>query len=286
MTEIIDYEPPGKENENGNSAPETIKKALESIDALKKKSLIIFGNAINSVGIFAQSYSERINSFIDNLSPTIDRLKHILSSVAIYSKPMLAISELSDAQYVYWDYLDEDLIDELLSTQNTNKFLRLRLEKEKYKSVFETLKKCKNSKIVTNKRLIDQVAFSFENGKNDIAVLGLIALIDDALSFATGDFSTSICNRANPLIDKIENDESIESDEFSILVLLITFRETVESFGKFSDFYSPEEKKLNRHRIAHGHSYKRKTKLDCVKLINFLYGIILLDELSNKRLND
>ena len=48
---------------------------------------------------------------------------------------------------------------------------------------------------------------------------------------------------------------------------------------KFDD---PEPKILNRHWIMHGRSLRRKTKLDCVKMIRFIYGIILLDEIAQQ----
>ena len=81
---------------------------------------------------------------------------------------------------------------------------------------------------------------------------------------------------------KLEDNEEIENDEFSVFALLITFRETMESFSHNSDFKKKEPKNLNRHWIMHGRSRRRKTKLDCIKTIRFIYGIILIDELSKK----
>jgi metal-dependent hydrolase (beta-lactamase superfamily II) len=84
-------------------------------------------------------------------------------------------------------------------------------------------------------------------------------------------------------VDKtLEDNEEIENDEFSVFALLITFRETMESFSRNSDFKKKEPKNLNRHWIMHGRSRRRKTKLDCIKTIRFIYGIILIDELSKK----
>ena len=59
--------------------------------------------------------------------------------------------------------------------------------------------------------------------------------------------------------------------------LFYTFNKTVEIFTANSDFHGKEPKGLNRHWIAHGRSRRKKTKLDCVKLINLVYGIILID---------
>lgn len=57
-------------------------------------------------------------------------------------------------------------------------------------------------------------------------------------------------------------------------------------FSANSEFSKKELKGLNRHWIAHGRSLKRKTKLDVVKMINLIYGMLLINELDDHSNSD
>lgn len=63
---------------------------------------------------------------------------------------------------------------------------------------------------------------------------------------------------------------------------MLTFEKTMELFSTNFDFKGEEPKELNRHWIMHGRSRRRKTEHDCVKLIYFIYGILLIDEFGKK----
>ncbi len=233
-----------------------------------------------------QDISKRL---LESLAPFTERMAEITKSVTKLSRPFNVMEKLADSQYVYWDYFDSDMMDFVLNTENTNKALRLYHNKEKFKSVNETINKCLNSKSVQpNKALFEQSINAFNNGDTDLAVVGVVATIDGALEVLSDNPKvTSIFKRAKALLDKIENadDEEIlaklENYDTSIIILTRTFEKTLETFTTNQyPFSGPEPKFLNRHWIMHGRSKRRKTKLDCIKLINFLYGIIILDELS------
>jgi hypothetical protein len=216
-------------------------------------------------------------------------MAEVAKSAAKLSRPFSVMEKLADAQYVCWDYFDPDMMDFVINNENTNKALRLYHNKEKFKSVNETINKCLNSKCVQpNKGLFEQSINAFNNGDTALAVVGIVATIDGALEVLSDNPRvTSIFKRAKVLLDNLENEDDeeilakLEKSEISIIILTRTFEKTLETFSANSDFSKPEPKGLNRHWIMHGRSKRKKTKLDCVKLINFLYGIILLDELSN-----
>lgn len=281
MAEKLDIEMPKDDDNESFPLNEQLEQIHQSLGRISNVLGYHLEISIHSIMLFINDFSRKLDSIYENINPAIDRLKRIASSIKSFSRLMASIDKLCGVQYVCWDYLDEDFISGLLQSNNTNKYLRLRFEKEKYKSVYDTIEKCKKSDLVPNKRLLEQVEFSFVNGKNEIAILGLIALIDDALTLVSGDASTSIRNRVEPIIEQLNDNDSIESDEYAIIIFLFTFESTVKSFDRFVDFSLPEGKELNRHMIVHGRAHRRKTKLDCVKLINILYGIILLDELAN-----
>ena len=138
------------------------------------------------------------------------------------------------------------------------------------------------SRMFPYEKLFKQAMDAFECGSNDLALLGFLSVTDGLLTDISENVTTSIYKRASPILEKLENSESLENSEYAELALLITFRDTMESLSANSDFTQKEPMNLNRHWIMHGRSRRRKTKLDCVKMIRFIYGIILLDEFSRK----
>ena len=208
-----------------------------------------------------------INKAIDNMPDFLE-----------LTRPISAISVLGDAQFVTWEFMHKPFVDEVLESHNINKTLRLYYEKEHYQSVFETAEKCKGHPIIgSNKKVYEQAISAFRAGHTDIAVIGLTATLDGALSVASEKLITSIPKRVEEFLNKIRTKKTVTPREISIFSLLSTFQKSMAIFGADSDFHKPEPKNLNRHWIAHGRSYRKKTKLDCVKLIHMLYAIILLD---------
>ena len=174
------------------------------------------------------------------------------------------------------------MTDLVLSIDDTNEALQLYHEKENYESVFKTAEKCLDSPMTrTNRLLFKQSLDAFSNDNSDLASVGIIATIDGALdSISDNPKIVNIKRRSNPLLEKMKNEEELDKHEATLIFLLQSFEKALEMFAKPSEFDKPEPNFINRHWIMHGRSKRRKTKLDCVKLINFLYGIILLDELS------
>ena len=227
----------------------------------------------------AVDFTKQISEIFE---PLLDKLSELVKSVKKLSKPFSVMEKLADSQYVYWKF-DSDMMDYVLNNENTNKALRLYHEKEKYASVFETANKCINCPALkANKKLLEQAVDAFKSGNLELAIVGLTATIDGSLELIPNNPKASIYLRAKKLLDKIENEEVLDSHETSLIILLTTFESTLKTFTTNSFYFDKTEpKNLNRHWIMHGRSKRRKTKLDCVKLINFLYGIILLDELAN-----
>lgn len=87
-------------------------------------------------------------------------------------------------------------------------------------------------------------------------------------------------NRSTSILKRIEDTETIESDDIAVLVLVCTFQKATDSISLPIKFTENEPDRLNRHFIMHGRSKTNFTKLDCVKLIILIYGLILLDDLS------
>ena len=212
------------------------------------------------------------------------QLKEVAVAVSESLRPLRAAEMLGEAQYVYWNFMTNEFVDVIINSQNINETLGELIERDNFKAVDDTIEKCRTNPYMGNYTyLFDQSVAAFLNGQLDLAVTGFTSIIDGLLSDTSGNQTTRIATRANAIIEKLEENETVDSDEYALMILLFTFEKTMELFSASSDFKGEEPKELNRHWIMHGRSRRRKTKLDCVKLVNFIYGILLIDEFGKKR---
>ena len=243
-----------------------------------------FQNAKNVIYELITKYIEMIQPILNAADSFRKTAIMVLKRFIELTKPLRAVGLLSDNQFVVWEYPTQDFVEELVNSTNVDKTLRLIYEKEKYSSVIDIAKKCSESPILqNNKRLFDQAIKAFKKGDTDLAILGITATLDGTLSNISGNTTTSFYKRAEALIDKLKSAESLMTlgeEEYSVIILAISLDRTLQSFIARSDFNGKEPKSLNRHWIMHGRSSKRKTKLDCVKLIRLLYGLIIIYNLS------
>lgn len=255
---------------------------LEELSAtIKNFNATYFGAIQETLNSFRTTYFDAIQSTLNEIT---SRFGEVAKGLSEWSRPYRAIEKLGDNQYVYWDYLDDEMIDKLLQSTNVNKTMRELNARKNYADIKAIASKCSESpRMAPYQTILKQAMTSFKNGGNELALLGFLSIIDGLLSDVSNNItSTSIYGRANPILEKLENSEAVENNEYAELALLITFRDTMESLSAKSDFSKKEPKNLNRHWIMHGRSRRRKTRLDCVKMIRFIYGIILLDEFSRK----
>lgn len=252
----------------------------------KYEGLTVFLNELSTtISAFRATYFESIKETINQaLSVISNRFAEVAKSLAEWSRPSRAIMKLGENQYVYWEYLDDEMIDLILQSKNVNKTLRKLNSQKGFADIKSVASKCVESpRMMPYQKMFNQAMDAFGIGNNELALLGFISIIDGLLSDVSNKITvTSISGRANPILEKLENSEVVENSEYAELALLMTFRAAMEMLGANSDFTQKEPQNLNRHWIMHGRSRRRKTKLDCVKMIRFIYGIILLDEFSRK----
>lgn len=236
--------------------------------------------ATDGIANVLQGFTAQVQELINSYTFKFDEFARRLSESM---KPFRAIQKLSENQYVYWDYLSPDFIDSIIATDNVNKTLRELHLKNKGREIQNIIEITRSKEqLLPYTKLYSQSVAAFDSRNNELALIGLLSVMDGILSDVSKNDTTSIFKRADAILKKIEDDDDVESDEFGILALTYTFRKTMESLSANSDFSKKEPKNLNRHWIMHGRSRRMKTKLDCIKIIRFIYGIILIDELSRK----
>ena len=236
---------------------------------------------------FSRRMAESLLRVQDAIKPLSDTLNNALpKSLDIdlptcFSRPFVAYRKLGDAQFVYWDRLSDETIDILYDTQNTDKTLRALLGKKQFQPIDETVEKtCSHLKNKQQLRVYQQSVEAYRAGQFDLAVLGVTSVFDGVLSAVSRNITTNLSKRINIIIDKIRKQNVLGQEEYSIVVLGFTLEKTLESFAADSRFSEKEPKALNRHWIAHGRSRRKKTKLDCVKMIHLIYGLLIIGDLD------
>lgn len=238
-----------------------------------------------------QACAESMRKTLSSLQPMLDYARNLRNTFLSYAPKVVEASraitvscKLGEAQYVQWDYMEPVLFDAILSSQNTNKTLREQIiVREKQTSVNETIKKTQVSPMMKRHlRVYNQAIDAFHNGNNDLAVIGLTTVFDGLLSDVSGINTSKIKRRLDVVMDKMEKCLQLDPKEYALATFLFTFEDSVSSFTKTVDFKEKEPKGLNRHWVAHGQSRRKKTKLDCVKVINLIYGLLLIEELERK----
>ncbi len=199
------------------------------------------------------------------------------------SRTMEAIRRLGDEQFVYWEFLSREFIDRIVDAEDVGIELEKVYITENNNATVTLLDQLQNHPMMErHKALMEQAVCSAEHGCYDLAVIGLTAIFDGLLSDLTGDQTTKLVARSNAVFKKLENNETIDSDEYAILTLMLTYEKTISLFAVHSDFLQEEPTYLNRHWIMHGRSTHPKGRLDFIKLLHIIYGLLLIKDLSDQ----
>lgn len=257
-------------------------------DNLNLPDFSAFAEATQKYQEMMQPMTEALQKFSEMMLPikeATESFKAQFGDIAIEfaetTRPFLAIDKFKDAQYVYWDFMPRDFMEEVIASENINKTLGVYESQNKYQKSETVLAKClQHPYMLPQMRVLEQSISTYHSGQYDLAAIGLIAVIDSVLSEASRNLTHKPFDRCNAIFDKIAHNNALDSDEYAIMSLGLTYQAVVDMLYNTVLFSEEEPEHLNRHWIMHGRSKKKKTRLDCIKLINFLYGIILIDELS------
>lgn len=247
------------------------------------------GALLSQMQEFTRPVMEAVQNIQSTLQPIVEALEQYKPKVAEIGQALLqasrrfsAIRKMGDAQFVFWDYMTEEYVDAIVDSENINKTLREQMIRERFSKVYRTIDKTLSSAVMQkHKRLYSQSVNAFRSGDSDLAVTGFTSVFDGLLADTSGNPTSRLGPRINAIKQKLDNDELLNYDEYATITLAMTLEKTLDSFSAPSDFKGKEPKGLNRHWIAHGRSTRKKTKLDCVKMINLIYGLLLIGELES-----
>ncbi len=268
----MDDNEPKKISNIGSSLTESLRPLYEIgyyLGELVKKSAEWYNEVFKPL----QDFGREIRAKLVNISE--------VASAAF--KPLLVADKLGKHQYVIWEYMTLEFVDTIYKSSNVDKELRLMYEKDKYRLFYSLSQECINCLDGNNARILSQAIDSFSLKNYDLCAIGITVVIDGELSVVTGNPGTNIKRRLEPLLGKLDDDEVLSEDEYSLFSLYLTVDATMKTFAASSDFGNEKEPQyINRHWTMHGRTERRKTKIDCVKLLRFLYAIILLDKIEKE----
>ena len=227
------------------------------------------GALLSRMQEFTRPVMEAVHSIQSALKPIVEAIEQYRPKVAEIgqallqaTRPLSAIRKMGEAQFVFWDYMTEEFVDEIVDNKTIDKTLS-------------------SAVMQKHKRLYSQSVNAFRSGDSDLAVTGFTSVFDGLLADTSGNPTSRLGPRINAIKQKLDNDELLNHDEYATITLAMTLEKTLDSFSAPSDFKGKEPKGLNRHWIAHGRSTRKKTKLDCVKMINLIYGLLLIGDIES-----
>ncbi len=267
-----------------NNLPDDLKMPdFENLTApiaeLKARISELVSPMMNTLSHMEQILSPLLES-MQSVKIDIDGISTVLLNT---SRTMGTIRRLGEAQFVYWDFFSDEFIKSILDATNVDAELENLYISNNQEKIKKLLEKLENHVAMTRHRsLFQQTIHSAQNGDFALAIIGLISIFDGLLSDVTGNNSTKLAARSNVVFKKLENDETIDSDEFAILILMMTYEKSFGMFTAHSDFSQDEPEYLNRHWIMHGRSLRPKGSLDYLKILHLIYGFLLIKDIGDK----
>ena len=250
-------------------------KAKESINVTQ------LGQAL--IAIF-QPYHEISEKIKANMDSYISAFKKISEISATHK----AVEKLGKNQYVLRMTITNELIESVNATDLPD-MIDAAIEKhiENDKVTKETIQYINNGMGLNP--TFEQGLSAFYRHEYNSAILVFTSVLDRMLSECSELIGrVNIRQRVEAIHRKIEEkgDFYLNDLEAKDYALFLTYRDALDLFGKKFEFDEDEPELLNRHWIAHGRSNREYTRLDCIKVLNMIYGTIRMTELGKRDQED
>ena len=263
-----------------------ISSALSAISTVSKKYENSYGQIAKSIEPLIQM-SNRIAEITAPLQSMQNQLNHLLSPIAKISAQFSALRKLGDNQFIWFTQFTENLIDEIGNSENVNSLLDEVIKDNDYFETNEIIKTIRKSSVMKEKReLFSQSVSSYRRGHYLLACVGFVSIIDLLLTKISGVKTTKFLEKVEIAIAKANTDEVINEYDIKYFYMSFGLETTLKTVFAFSKFEEDEPHTLNRHWIAHGNTKKHYEKLDCIKLINLIYALLLIANIEGGELDE
>ncbi len=231
--------------------------------------------------------SQNPNATDEQIAEAEKGIRELIESIAKVwreevSKPLEAIEKLGKNQYVCWEDPGKEGYDRILEGENLNEWLlECSNETELKEMVSGALI---NPMLQQHTHLIEQAFRAYESGSYALAILGMLATIDALLSDVSGMInSTGMMQHINSILDKLSQKIPVTKRELKDAYLVCTTAITLKGLTINRNFDEPDPEGINRHWLMHGRSHREISKLDCIKMLRLINGILLMHELAEAK---
>lgn len=229
----------------------------------------------------------RFNAWANQLKTTLNSpetqalkasVNQIVENIPLSIK---AVHKLGREQYVCWERFSNEVAEQIMYSYCIDDLLLSHETKGSSPKINNTIEKCAIHCLMDGRKLLfSDIVSAYQNRLYMLTVIGLFSIIDGVLSEMTDEQKiTSISQRVKKLLDK---EIDFKYKGANIYSLLTTLSITTSSISAQSDFDLFEPTTLNRHWFIHGRSTRVCSQLDCIKLFNYLYGIMLFFDITNQ----
>lgn len=233
--------------------------------------------------------SKNPNATDEQIAEAEKGIRELIEGVADFwqevSKPLRAIEKLGKNQYVCWEDPGEEGYASILESKNLDEWILACTKEAELKEMVGGA--LRHPLLQQHTQLIEQAFYAYERGSYALSILGMLAAIDALLSNVSGMInSTGMMQRINSICDKLNQKRTVTKQEMKDLCLGYTTVETLKRLTITKNFDEPEPEDINRHWLMHGRARREISRLDCIKMLRLINGILLMHELADARLDE
>lgn len=190
-----------------------------------------------------------------------------------------AIQRLAENQIIFTGNLTFELAQNICKSDNLYVVVEQYYTQNNNHEINVIIERCKQAKLLSPySSLFSQVLTAYKHKHYHLACLGMLAIVDGALSDVSENKKTNYKVRFEEIEKKISDKFELSDLEKKFICICIALDHFEESIFKHSNFSKNEPNNLNRHWMIHGRTRREYTNLDFVKIILWLDAIVFLDD--------
>ncbi len=230
-------------------------------------ALLSFARATKQITESAQTNFEKIRPVILSTVQGLTTLSQIYDTA----------EKLGKRQFILVSHIPNELVERALAGEDVE-----RLASE-YLTTDELIQRTAQYCGLQDSLLLQQTIKALYDGSYNLAMLGLMAYLDRALSEQSGMIKKINFRLRYETIYRKRNEQGelyLDEMEGKDFLVFLTYNEAIDGIGDDEGFDKEEPQEVNRNWLMHGRTDKVYTRLDCVKVLNMIYGTIRLGELG------
>lgn len=227
--------------------------------------ILRIGEVFSSVQNWYEQHADTINAY--------------LFTFAKLSIWFSAVQSISEVQIIFTDDLSMDMAQEIIQSDNVSAIVERYYTESNDRKINNVIDRCQQAKqTASHSELFSQTIAAYRSEHYQLACLGMLSIVDGVLSDVSGKISTSYKTRLQEIEKKISDKVELSDADKKLFCIIISMEGFEDSIFKNSDFSQAESAELNRHRLIHGRTHRKYTKLDFIKIILWLDAIIFLGD--------